>query len=256
MQLEESPVFHEMKAAGEGSKAPLTEAFARWPNVKIVIIALVGAVAGQAVVWYTGQFYALFFLEKTLKVDGATANILIAIALALATPFFILFGWLSDKVGRKPIIMAGCALAALTYFPLFGALTAAANPALARAQATAPVSVVADPDDCSFQFDPIGRNKFDERSCDVAKAFLAKAGVSYANVAAPAGYGHRCGSATCRSMVPNRPNLRAKFAALVIKAFQTGRRPRWRRPAIRQRPTWRRSTSRWSSPSCSSSRSM
>ncbi len=187
LQLEESPVFREMKAAGKGSKAPLTEAFARWPNAKIVIIALVGAVAGQAVVWYTGQFYALFFLEKTLKVDGATTNILIAIALALATPFFIVFGWLSDKVGRKPIIMAGCALAALTYFPLFGALTAAANPALAKAQASAPVSVIADQDDCSFQFDPIGKNRFDARSCDVAKAYLAKASVSYDNVAAPAG---------------------------------------------------------------------
>ena len=187
MQLEESPVFQEMKAAGEGSKAPLTEAFARWPNLRLVIIALVGAVAGQAVVWYTGQFYALFFLEKTLKVDGATTNILIAIALALATPFFILFGWLSDKVGRKPIIMAGCALAALTYFSLFGALTKAANPALARAQATAPVSVIADPGECSFQFDPIGKNRFDTRSCDVAKAFLAKASVSYDNIAAPAG---------------------------------------------------------------------
>ena len=187
MQLEESPVFREMKAAGDGSKAPLTEAFARWSNAKIVLIALVGAVAGQAVVWYTGQFYALFFLEKTLKVDGATANILIALALALATPFFILFGWLSDKVGRKPIIMAGCALAALTYFPLFGALTEAANPALARAQASAPVTVIADPADCSVQFDPVGRNKFDQRSCDIAKSFLAKASVSYGNVAAPAG---------------------------------------------------------------------
>ena len=187
MQLEESPVFREMKAAGEGSKAPLTEAFARWSNAKIVLIALVGAVAGQAVVWYTGQFYALFFLEKTLKVDGATANILIAIALALATPFFVLFGWLSDKIGRKPIIMAGCALAALTYFPLFGALTEAANPALARAQASAPVTVIANPGDCSVQFDPVGRNKFDARSCDVAKSFLAKASVSYDNVAAPAG---------------------------------------------------------------------
>jgi MFS family permease len=187
MQLEESPVFREMKAAGEGSKAPLTEAFARWGNAKIVLIALVGAVAGQAVVWYTGQFYALFFLEKTLKVDGATANILIAIALALATPFFIVFGWLSDKIGRKPIIMAGCALAALTYFPLFGALTEAANPALARAQASAPVTVIADPADCSVQFDPVGRNKFDQRSCDLAKSFLAKASVSYENVAAPPG---------------------------------------------------------------------
>jgi MFS family permease len=181
LQLEESPVFQEMKDAGEGSQAPLTEAFARWPNARIVLIALVGAVAGQAVVWYTGQFYALFFLEKTLKVDGATANILIAIALALATPFFILFGWLSDKVGRKPIIMAGCALAALTYFPLFGALTAAANPALARAQATAPVTVHAFPQSCSLQFDPIGRAKFDRTGCDVAKSTLAKAGIPYSN---------------------------------------------------------------------------
>jgi MFS family permease len=187
MQLEESPVFREMKAAGEGSKAPLTEAFARWSNARIVLIALVGAVAGQAVVWYTGQFYALFFLEKTLKVDGATANILIAIALALATPFFIVFGWLSDKFGRKPIIMAGCLAAAATYFPLFAALTDAANPALARAQASAPVTVIADPADCSVQFDPVGRNKFDERSCDIAKSFLAKASVSYDNVPAPAG---------------------------------------------------------------------
>jgi MFS family permease len=187
MKLEESPVFREMKEAGEGSKAPLTEAFGRWPNLKIVLVALVGAVAGQAVIWYTGQFYALFFLEKTLKVDGATSNILIAIALALATPFFILFGWLSDKIGRKPIIMAGLALAAATYFPLFGALTEAANPALARAQASAPVTVIADPADCSLQFDPIGKNRFDTRSCDVAKSYLAKASVSYDNVAAPAG---------------------------------------------------------------------
>ena len=152
-----------------------------------MIIALVGAVAGQAVVWYTGQFYALFFLEKTLKVDGATTNILIAIALALATPAFLFFGWLSDRIGRKPIILAGCLLAALTYFPLFDALAKAANPALYAAAHAAPVSVIADPADCSVQFDPVGRNKFDSKSCDIAKAFLAKAGVAYANVAAPAG---------------------------------------------------------------------
>jgi MFS family permease len=187
MRLEESPLFQEMKAAGEGSKAPLTEAFARWANLRVVIIALLGAVAGQAVVWYAGQFYALFFLEKTLKVDGATANILIAIALALATPFFIFFGWLSDKIGRKPIIMAGCALAALTYFPLFGALTEAANPALATAQASAPVTVHANPGTCSVQFDPVGRAKFDKTGCDVAKSTLAKAGIPYSN--APQGSG-------------------------------------------------------------------
>ena len=187
MQLSESPVFQEMKDQGKTSKAPLTEAFGNWSNLKIVLIALIGAVAGQAVVWYTGQFYALFFLEKTLKVDGATVNIMIAIALALATPFFVIFGWLSDKIGRKPIIMTGCALAALTYFPLFSALTQAANPALYRAQTTAPVSIVANQDECSFQFDPIGKNKFDARSCDVAKAYLAKASVSYENIEAPAG---------------------------------------------------------------------
>ena len=181
MRLEESPVFREMKEAGEGSTAPLTEAFARWSNLKLVLIALLGAVAGQAVIWYAGQFYALFFLEKTLKVDGATANILIAIALALATPFFIFFGWLSDKIGRKKIILAGCLAAALTYFPLFQALTEAANPALARAQQAAPVVVYADPSSCSVQFDPIGKTKFDQTGCDIIKSGLAKAGIPYAS---------------------------------------------------------------------------
>jgi MFS family permease len=179
MKLEESPVFRRMKAEGKGSKAPLTEAFGRWSNLKIVLVALFGAVAGQAVVWYAGQFYALFFLEKTLRVDGATANILVAIALALATPGFVLFGWLSDRIGRKPIILAGCALAAITYFPLFDALAMAANPALYAAQKRAPVRVVADPASCSVQFDPIGRNKFDKSGCDIVKSWLAKSGISY-----------------------------------------------------------------------------
>jgi MFS family permease len=185
--MNESPAFKKMKEEGRTSKAPLSEAFGNWKNGRFVLIALLGAVAGQAVVWYTGQFYALFFLEKMLMVDGATTNILIAIALAIGTPFFVFFGWLSDKIGRKPIILAGCALAALTYFPAFHALTEAANPALAKAQATAPVSVVVNDNECSVQFDPVGRNKFDSKSCDIAKSFLAKGGISYSKVEAPAG---------------------------------------------------------------------
>jgi len=187
MKLDESPVFLSMKRAGTTSKAPLAEAFARWSNLRIVLIALLGAVMGQAVVWYTGQFYALFFLERIVRVDGATTNILTAIALALATPGFVFFGWLSDRIGRKPIILAGCLIAAVTYTSLFHALTFYANPALAAAQARAPVSVVADPAQCSIQFDPIGKNKFDTTSCDIAKSFLAKAGVSYQRVDAPPG---------------------------------------------------------------------
>jgi MFS family permease len=179
LQLSESPVFQKMKDEGATSKAPLAESFARWGNLKLVLIALFGAVAGQAVVWYTGQFYALFFLERMVKVDGLTANTLIAVALLIGTPFFILFGWLSDKIGRKPIIMAGCALAALTYFPLFGALTEAANPALAQAQRTAPVAIYANNEECSLLFDPVGRNQFDRRACDVARAFITRAGVNY-----------------------------------------------------------------------------
>ena len=187
LQLEESPVFQKMKDEGKTSKAPLTEAFGQWSNLKVVLIALFGAVVGQGVVFYTSQFYALFFLEKNLRVDGPTTNILIAIALLIATPAFIFFGWLSDKIGRKYIILTGCALAALTYMPLFHALSKAANPALYAAQANSPVSVVANPDECSVQFDPVGKNKFDSSSCDIAKSYLAKAGISYTNVVAPAG---------------------------------------------------------------------
>ena len=186
LKLSESPAFQRMKAEGKGSATPLKDSFGAWPNLKLVLIALLGLAAGQAVVWYTGQFYALFFLERVLKVDAALANTLVAIALLLATPFFVLFGWLSDKVGRKPIILLGCLLAAATYFPLFNGLTQAANPRLAAAVAAAPVSVVADPRDCSLQFDPIGRAVFDS-SCDIAKSALARAGATYDNVAAPAG---------------------------------------------------------------------
>jgi MFS family permease len=182
MQLAESPVFQKMKDEGTTSKAPLTEAFGTWKNLKWVLVALLGAVAGQAVIWYTGQFYALYYLERFLKVDGLTANYLIAIALVIGTPFFVVFGWLSDKIGRKKIIMAGCALAIVGYYPLFGALTSAANPALAEAQAESPIVVSADPATCSFQFDPVGRNSFDTTGCDVAKRALASTGMPYENI--------------------------------------------------------------------------
>ena len=186
LSMNESPAFQKMKAEGKTSKAPLSESFGEWKNLKIVILALVGLTAGQAVVWYSGQFYALFFLTQALKVDGPTANILVAYSLILGTPFFVVFGMLSDKIGRKPIIMAGCLLAVVTYFPVFTALTKAANPALAAAQAKNKVVVTADPAECSFQFNPTGTVKFTS-SCDIAKQVLAGASVSYDNVVAPAG---------------------------------------------------------------------
>ena len=220
MQLAESPVFVKMKAQGTTSKAPLAEAFGRWGNLKVVLIALLGAVMGQAVVWYTGQFYALFFLEKTLRVDGATTNILTAIALVLATPGFIFFGWLSDRIGRKPIILAGCLLALLTYFPLFEALTRYANPALYEAQSASPVTVVADPHQCSFQFDPIGKNKFDSTSCDIAKSFLAKAGVTYQRVDAPAGSIAQIRSGSGTFTAPDPATVAGKERKAAIAAFQ------------------------------------
>ena len=186
LSMNESPAFAKMKAEGKTSKAPLTEAFGQWKNLKLVILALIGLTAGQAVVWYTGQFYALFFLTQSLKVDMSTANILIALALLLGTPFFVIFGTLSDKIGRKPIIMAGCLIAALTYFPIFSGLTHYANPALEAALKNAPVIVTADPATCQFQFNPTGTKKFTS-SCDIAKAKLSAASVNYENVAGAPG---------------------------------------------------------------------
>jgi len=186
MSMNESPAFAKMKAEGKTSKAPLSEAFLKPKNAKIAFLALIGLTMGQAVVWYTGQFYALFFLTKTLKIDEPTANVLIAIALLLATPFFIVFGALSDKIGRKWIILGGCMIAALTYFPIFKAITHYGNPALEAAIRSAPVVVVADPATCSFQVDATGTKKFPS-SCDIATRMLTAASVSYNRVDAPAG---------------------------------------------------------------------
>ncbi|MGO7030155.1 MFS transporter [Rhizobium ruizarguesonis] len=186
LKMNESPAFQRMKAEGKGSKAPLTEAFGTWKNAKIAIIALLGATMGQAVVWYGGQFYALFFLQNVLKVDLFSANVMVAIALLLGTPFFVIFGGLSDKIGRKPIIMAGLLIAAVTYNPLFKAMTWTANPALAEAQASIRATVTADPADCRFQFNPTGTAKFTS-SCDVATAFLTRNSVPYDVVPGTAG---------------------------------------------------------------------
>jgi MFS family permease len=186
MQMHESPAFQKMKDEGAMSKAPLTEAFGQWKNAKIALLALLGLVAGQAVVWYTGQFYALFFLQSILKVDAFTANVLIAWSLILGTGGFVVFGSLSDRIGRKPIILAGCLIAALSYFPLFKLLTATANPALYAAQEKTQVTIVADPADCSFQFNPTGTAKF-TNSCDIAKALLARSSVNATTESAPAG---------------------------------------------------------------------
>jgi MFS family permease len=182
--LNESPAFQKMKSEGTGSKAPLSEAFGQWKNAKWAILALLGLTMGQAVVWYTGQFYALFFIGSILKVDGPTTNLLIAWALLLGSGFFVFFGWLSDKVGRKPIILGGCLLAALTYFPLFKLLTAQANPALHHAHQTIPVRVLTNPASCSFQFNPVGTARFTQ-PCDIAKSALARASVIYTEEALP-----------------------------------------------------------------------
>ena len=184
LQLQESPVFKKMKEEGKGSKAPITESFLRWRNLKIVIIALLGGVAGQGVVWYTGMFYELFFIKQTLKIDAQTADLIVAASLIIGTPFFIVFGVLSDKIGRKKIIMAGLILAAVTYFPIFKGLVKYGNPDLLAAQESTPVVVVADPANCTFQFDPIGKATF-KSGCDQIKSYLARRAIPYTNKAEP-----------------------------------------------------------------------
>ena len=191
LSMNESPAFKKMKEEGKLSKAPLTESFGQWKNLKIVILALFGLVAGQAVVWYTGQFYALFYLTQVLKVDAKTANLLIAASLVIGTPFFVVFGSLSDKIGRKVIIMGGLLLAVITYIPntpvsVFNALTHFANPALEKAMASSPATITADVNECTFQFNPTGTAKFTS-SCDIAKQVMASNSASYSTVAGPAG---------------------------------------------------------------------
>jgi MFS family permease len=229
LKLNESPLFQQMKREGTTSKAPLTESFARWENLKLVLLALFGLTAGQAVVWYTGQFYTLFFLTQTLKVETQTANLLIAGSLLLGTPFFLVFGSLSDRIGRKPIIMGGLLLAALTYFPIFKAITHYANPALEASQAAAPVTVVADPADCSVQWDPVGKSKFTS-GCDVAKAALVKRGVPYTNEGAPPGTvaQARVGTTLVPSYVNTGPTAKEdakKFEAALGTALDAAKYP-------------------------------
>lgn len=214
LKMNESPVFQKMKEEGRQSKAPLAEAFGTWSNVKISLVALFGGVAGQAVVWQTAQLYTLFFLTQTLGVDANTTNLLVGAMLVIAIPMFIFFGWLSDKVGRKPIILLGCLLAATTYFPLFGYLAHYANPELVAAQARAPVVVVADPGNCSFQFNPVGVSAFTS-SCDIAKSLLVRKGISYRNEEAKAGEAAkvRIGEQTFDSIESRGPETEAAVTA-------------------------------------------
>ncbi|MER8732932.1 MFS transporter [Mesorhizobium sp. M1227] len=232
LSLSESPTFQRMKDEGKGSKAPLSEAFGQWKNAKIALLALLGLTAGQAVVWYNGQFYALFFLQNVLKVDPQSVNIMIAIALAVGSIFFVVFGWLSDKIGRKPIIMAGLALAIVCTFPLFKALTWAANPALATAQQNTRATVTAAPGDCKFQFNPVGTAKF-TTSCDIATSFLTKNSVPY-DVVATAAPGTaasvKIGNETVESYDATAAGDQAKakdavFAKAVNTALQDGGYP-------------------------------
>ncbi|MGH8131432.1 MAG: MFS transporter, partial [Steroidobacteraceae bacterium] len=220
LKLHESPLFEQLKEEGALSKAPLTESFLRWHNLKIVLIALFGSVAGQAVLFYGSTFYAFYFLERMAKVDGFTATVLFGCALAISAPLVVAFGWLSDKVGRKPLLIGSMSLGALLYFPLFGALLSAANPALAGAQEASPVIVRADPDDCSLQFDPVGRNRFDSSGCDIVKAYLARAGVSHETMALAAPGPARLEIGSAALTAPEPTGLRGEELAIAIAAFQ------------------------------------
>lgn len=219
LKLNESPVFQKMKAEKATSTSPYKDAFGRWGNLKLVLIALFGLVAGQAVAFYASTFYVLFFLERVLKLDGADANIIVLIALLIGGPFYVFFGWLSDRIGRKPVVLAGLLLAAIFTMPVFHWLAMAANPALAEAQKAAPIVVHADASDCSLQFDPVGRNKFDRTSCDIAKAFLTRAGISYGNTAGAAGEPAQITIGARAVVAPDPSGLSAEARSAAIAAF-------------------------------------
>ena len=239
LQMKESPAFQKMKDEGTLSKAPLGEAFGQWKNGKIALLALFGLVAGQAVVWYTGQFYALFYLQNILRVDQFTANVLIAWSLAVGTFGFLFFGWLSDKIGRKPIILGGCLIAALTFFPLFAWMTKVANPALYEAQQNTKIVVTADPDQCSFQFNPTGTTKFTS-SCDVTKGLLARSSATYSTVPGAAGTQTkvRIGETELQSYDINQltgdevKSVPAAFSKSVIAALQAAGYPGASNPTL------------------------
>jgi MFS family permease len=242
LRMTETPAFERMKNEGKRSTAPLSEAFATWQNVRITLIATFGGVAGQAVVWQTAQLYTMFFLTRTLSVDSNTSNLLVGAMLLVSAPLFIAFGWLSDKVGRKPIILAGCVLAALTYFPLFEALAKYSNPALVQAQGSSPVTVVADPKECSFQFNPVGTAQFTS-SCDVAKSLLAGKGVSYRNESAPSKFiaQIRIGAETVNSVdvAASGSNAKAQvegFNRTVSEKLRAAGYPANADPALMNRP--------------------
>jgi len=221
MRLGESPVFQQMKAAGMTSKAPYSEAFGRWSNLKLVLVALFGVVCGGTTVWYTAQFYAMFFLQRVLKVGELQTSVLMVIALTIGAPTYLLFGWLSDRVGRKIFLLGGCAIMAATVFPAYHLLTWAANPALAQAQRDAPVVVYADRAGCSVQFDPAGGRKFEASACDVAKSFLSRAGVSYRNAPLPAGAGAEIHVGARIVPAPDPQGLTEQQRAAQVVAFRS-----------------------------------
>lgn len=220
MRLGESPVFQRMKEEGRLSKAPVADSFGSWSNLRTVLLIVFGVVAGSTTIWYAAQFYALFFLERTLKLDGLTADALMALSLAVSAPAYLLMGWLSDKIGRKPVLMAGCALGAVLLFPLFHLLTEAANPALAAAQRNSPVIVYADPAACSVQFDPLNRGHFTGSACDVAKAYLSRAGVSYHSVHTSSASPVNVYVGTTEVRAPNTSAMSESERASAIQVFQ------------------------------------